>query len=324
MNGHVPSENQPDEPARLGEVLRRLVNDYGDRVSLDEPLSRWTTFRIGGPARAVCRLQTPDDARRFLDNARDHEIPVVVLAGGSNVLADDDGFAGLVLHPELTALELRGDAVTVGAGLPVDDLVAATLRAGLTGLEFASGLPGTVGGALVGNAGCYGHELGEFLVEAEVLRADGRLEIVGPEAFGFAYRNSIFKGRDDLLLSAVFRLRRGDAATAGERRAEIIGDRRSKHPVGLPCAGSWFRNLPPEKPGGRRRATGRLLDELGARDWREGDAGVFEKHANIIINLGAARSADVLRLSERMKAAAAERFGVTLTPEVRHLGRSGW
>lgn len=324
MHDHVPSENRAETARRAGELARRLADRHGDRVRLDEPLNRWTTFCIGGPARALCRMHTPDDARRFLDNAREAEIPAVVLGGGSNVLADDDGFAGLVLQQAMSEVEVRGDAVTVGAGLDFDALVEASLKAGLPGLEFASGIPGSVGGALVGNAGCYGHEIGEFLAEALVLRADGTLETVGPEAFGFAYRHTVFKSRDDLLLSAVFRLGRGDAAAAGETRAEILADRRRKHPVDLPCAGSWFKNLPPARPGERRRAAGRLLDAAGAHGMREGDAAVFEKHANIIVNHGAARSRDVLALADRMREAVAARFGVDLRPEVRHLRPTGW
>ena len=117
MYGHVPSENHPGDPLRAREAIRKLVDRFGDRVSLDAPLSRWTTFRIGGPALAICRMHTPDDARRFLDNAREYAIPAIFLGGGSNVLADDTGFRGLVLQVALTDLTVRGDTVTVGAGL---------------------------------------------------------------------------------------------------------------------------------------------------------------------------------------------------------------
>jgi UDP-N-acetylmuramate dehydrogenase len=324
MYGQVPFENHPIDPARMAEFIEGLTAGFGDKVGLDIPLSRWTTFRIGGPALALCRMHTPEDARRFLDNAREYEIPAIFLGGGSNILADDAGFQGLVLQTAMTDLSVRGDALTVGAGLDFDALVAASLEAGLTGLEFASGIPGSVGGALVGNAGCYGHEIGEFIVEATILRADGTLETIGADDFEFAYRHSVFKTREDLVLEAVFKLTRGDTAAAGETRARIIAERRYKHPVDLPCAGSYFKNLPPERPGERRRAAGSLLDRAGALAMREGDAGVFERHANIIVNLGAATSRDVLKLAERMKTAVSDRFGVDLSAEVRHLGRTGW
>ncbi|MBU0741910.1 UDP-N-acetylmuramate dehydrogenase [bacterium] len=324
MHRHVPPDNRGKDTARIAEAIQAIAARHGDRMGLDVPLSRMTTLRIGGPALAICRLHTPEDARRFLENARERDIPVVFLGGGSNVLADDAGFQGLVMHVATTDLVIRGDTVRAGAGLGFDALVTASLEAGLAGLEFASGIPGTLGGALVGNAGCYGHEISEFLVEATILRADGRVETVGPEDFAFAYRHTAYKDRSDLVLDAVLRLRRGDTAAAGETRLGIIAERRRKHPVDLPCAGSYFRNLPPDSPGGRRRAAGSLLDQIGAREMREGDAAVFARHANIIVNLGEAASRDVLTLAERMRAAVAERFGVRLREEVRHLTRFGW
>lgn len=312
------------DPARVAEAVTALASRHGERMDLAVPLSRLTTLHIGGPARAICRLHTPDDARRFLENAREREIPAVYLGGGSNVLADDAGFEGLVLRVATTDFTVRGDTVSAGAGLDFDALVVATLESGLVGLEFASGIPGSLGGALVGNAGCYGHEISEFLVEATVLRADGRVETVGPEDFAFAYRHSALKGNGDLVLDAVLRLRRGDTAVAGETRAGIVAERRRKHPVDLPCAGSYFKNLPPDSPGGRRRAAGALLERVGAKEMREGDAAVFERHANIIVNLGTATSAEVLTLAERMKAAVADAFGIPLLEEVRHLKPFGW
>jgi UDP-N-acetylmuramate dehydrogenase len=324
MHGHVPPDNRGKDPARIAEAVADLAARHGEGMDLAIPLSRLTTLRIGGPAQAVCRLHTPDDARRFLGNAREWEIPAVCLGAGSNVLADDAGFRGLILQVADAEVAVRGDAVVAGAGVDFDDLVVASLRAGLVGLEFASGIPGSLGGALVGNAGCYGHEIGEFLAEATVLRADGRVETVGPEDFAFAYRHSALKTRGDVVLSAVLRLRRGDTAAAGETRAGIIAERWRKHPVDLPCAGSYFKNLPPDSPGGRRRAAGALLDQVGAKEMREGDAAVFARHANIIVNLGAATCADVLALAERMKAAVADRFGIELREEVRHLAPFGW
>ena len=318
MHGLVPPDNPGKDPARIAAAVAALASRHGERMDLAVPLSRLTTLRIGGPARAVCRLHTPDDARRFLENAREHEIPAVCLGGGSNVLADDAGFEGLVLRVATTDLAVRGDTVVAGAGHDFDALVVATLQAGLVGLEFASGIPGSLGGALVGNAGCYGHEISEFLVEATVLRADGRVETVGPEDFAFAYRHSVLKDSGDLVLEAVLRLRRGDTAAAGETRADIVAERRRKHPVDLPCAGSYFKNLP------RGRAAGALLEQVGAKEMREGDAGVFERHANIIVNLGTATSADVLTLAERMKTAVASEFGIDLREEVRHLAPFGW
>ena len=153
-------------------------------------------------------------------------------------------------------------------------MIVETLRQGLTGLEFASGIPGTVGGALVGNAGCYGREIGEFLREATVLGPGGRIETVGPEAFEFAYRTSALKNRGEVVLDLVLDLKRDDPDLAGEERRTHLADRRAKHPWDQPCAGSYFRNLPPLHPGEHRRAAGRLLRggrrQDHARGWSRG------------------------------------------------------
>jgi len=284
------------------------------------PLCSLTTLRIGGPAGLVCRVQNVDQAREFQAFAARHDLVCDRLGGGSNILADDAGFPGLILKVETAAFARRGDTVRAGAGLPFDGLIAATLREGLVGLEFASGIPGTLGGAVVGNAGCYGHEIGEFVVEATVLRPDGRVVTVGPEGFGFSYRDSALKATRAVVLDIVLQLRPGDAGAAAARRDELIADRRRKHPWDQPTAGSWFKNLPPTEPGGRRQPAGALLEAVGAKDMREGDAAVFARHANIIVNTGAATSADVLRLADRMRTAVWERFQIELEPEVRHLG----
>jgi UDP-N-acetylmuramate dehydrogenase len=284
------------------------------------PLRTLTTLRIGGPAGLVGRVQNVEQAQEFQAFAAAHGLTCDRLGGGSNILADDAGFPGLLLKVETSGFVRRGDTVRAGAGWSFDDLIATTLREGLVGLEFASGIPGTLGGAVVGNAGCYGQEIGDFVAEATVLRPDGRVVTVGPEGFAFTYRDSALKATRAVVLEVVLQLRRGDAAAAGARREELIADRRRKHPCEQPTAGSWFKNLPPAEPGGRRQPAGALLEAVGAKAMREGGAAVFDRHANIIVNAGDATSADVLRLADRMRTAVRERFRVELEPEVRHLG----
>jgi UDP-N-acetylmuramate dehydrogenase len=282
-------------------------------------LRELTTLRIGGAAGLVCRVQNVDQAREFQAFAIHHGLAYDRLGGGSNLLADDAGYPGLILKVETAAFNRRGDTIRAGAGLPFDDLIAATLREGLVGLEFASGIPGTLGGAVVGNAGCYGHEIGEFVREATVLTPDGRVVTVGPADFGFTYRDSALKATRAVVLDIVLQLTTGDVDQAIARRDELIADRRQKHPWAEPTAGSWFKNLPPAEPGGRRRPAGALLEAVGAKDMRVGDAAVFARHANIIVNVGLATSADVLELASRMRTAVQAAFGVNLEPEVRHL-----
>jgi UDP-N-acetylmuramate dehydrogenase len=312
------SSDTPASLERWRELADRLAAE-GLIAHPGVPLAELTTFRIGGPAGLVCPVENADSAHGFLDIAAREDLPWTCLGSGSNVLADDAGYRGLVLLVRSRAFTVDGEAVRVGAGWDFDALVAETLQRGLTGLEFASGIPGTVGGALVGNAGCYGREIGDFLREATVLRADGRVQLLGPEDFAFTYRGSALKERGDVVVELVLQLERGDLEAAGRERAEHLADRRRKHPWDIPCAGSYFKNLPPAAPGEWRRPAGRLLEEAGCKGMREGGAEVFEKHANIIVNRGGATSRDVLVLAERMKRAVRERFGEELQEEVRHL-----
>ncbi len=301
------------------QYLKALPPAERDMVQPGARLRELTTLRVGGPAALVCPAHNPEQASRFQSLARAQDIPLFVLGGGSNILADDRGFDGVVLKVECDRLLQDDNILTAGAGLDFDHLIARSLDLGLTGLEFASGIPGTLGGAIVGNAGCYGHEIGEFLVDAVILRPDGQIETVGPEEFGFRYRETDLRETGHVVLEARLRMQRGDLPTAIASRAEKIADRRRKHPVDLPSAGSWFRNLPAPAPGQRRQAAGHFLEQAGVQKMHEGDAHVFTKHANMIVNAGQASSADVLALAARMKKAVADKFDLKLIEEVRYL-----
>ena len=301
------------------DLIAQLPADLQPFAQPELRLRDLTTLRIGGPAELVCSIPNPGLATRFRSFAESAQRPWAILGGGSNLLGADDGFPGLLLQVGDETLECQGRRIVAGAGLPFDDLIARTLDAGLTGLEFASGLPGTLGGALAGNAGCYGHEIAEFVTSALVLRRDGTLETLSAAEFGFAYRHTDLRDTGDMILRTELTLAEGDVVAARRRRAEYLADRRRKHPVDIPCAGSYFRNLPPAEPGGRRRAAGALLEAVGAKQMREGDAAVFPGHANMIVNLGRASAAEVLRLAERMKRAVRAKFDVELQEEVRYL-----
>ncbi len=305
--------------AQVRTAVASLRHEQPEAVLAGVPLSSLTTFGIGGPACGVCRIRNTADAVRFQAAAREMDLPFFCLGGGSNVLASDRGFGGLLFKMEIPTCVVQEATVTVGAGVNLDELVQQTLRASLVGLEFASGIPGTFGGALVGNAGCYGHEIGELVTRALLLRPDGTLETVGPAELTFAYRDSALKTSGDLLLEATLELQRADPAAAWRTRAENLERRREKLPTDIPCAGSYFKNLPPAAPGEFRRSAGELLDRAGAKSLRVGDAAVFAKHANIIINQGQATSAEVLALADRMKATVRRKFGLELEEEVRYL-----
>jgi UDP-N-acetylmuramate dehydrogenase len=306
-------------PAEIRARLQTLAATRPSSIRLGVPLRELTTIRIGGPAFGLASILTLEDAKWFQGLVNENEVPVACLGSGSNVLADDRGFCGLIMRMERATFEVSGDAVTAGAGLPFDALIERCLGTGLTGLEFASGIPGTVGGAVVGNAGCFGHEIGEFLIQATLLKADGTVASVGPAELAFGYRSSSLKGSQDILLDVCLQLRRGDLAAAADLRHQRLAQRWQKHPRQEPSAGSYFKNLPPLVPGGPRRAAGELLEQVGAKQMRVGGAAVFARHANIIINTGTATCRDVLALAKRMKQAVFAAFGVQLQEEVRYL-----
>jgi UDP-N-acetylmuramate dehydrogenase len=318
-------------PTRHPTTEEKLRNALGDRLLTQEPLKHHTTFRIGGPADFYFAATTPDELAAALATAREAGLPVFLLGGGSNLLVSDQGFRGLVVRNAIEAIEFDGTAAHVGCGADFLDLIYRCRDLELSGLEFAAGIPGSVGGALYGNAGCYGQDIGSFVIECTDVKLDGSGLETRPAAwYQFAYRDSRLKREPRALLTCLLQFKRGSRDEIQRVIDEKLEIRRVKHPQWRiePTAGSYFKNLPPEwrmpgaklSPGTHRVAAGQLLDECGARGLRVGDAMVYAKHANIIVNVGHATAAEVLELAERMKAMVRERFQVELEEEVMFLG----
>jgi len=308
--------------------LRRIL---GPALLTQEPLRHHTTFRIGGPADFFFAARTPDQLVAALRAGHESGMPVFLLGGGSNLLVSDEGFRGLVVRNACEAIEFDGTAVHVECGADFTELILRSVDHGLAGLEFAAGIPGSVGGALFGNAGCYGEDIGRYTVECTIATPDGTKVETQPAAwFEFAYRDSRLKRDPRVLLSCLLQLRDGDRETSRGIVEEKLEIRRVKHPQWRiePTAGSYFKNLPPDwqmpgaklSPGTHRVAAGQLLDECDCRNLRIGDAMVFSKHANIIVNAGRATALEVLELAAEMKRRVREKFGVELEEEVMFLG----
>ena len=319
-------------PQRIATIEERLRKALGEALLTHEPLRHHTTFRIGGPADYYFAARTADQMVTALQTAREIDLPVFLLGGGSNLLVSDDGFRGLVLRNAIEQVEFDSTAAHVGAGADFLQFIYECRDRGLSGLEFAAGIPGSIGGALYGNAGCYGQDIGSFTIECTHTTLDGAITETKPAAwYQFDYRDSRLKRDPRVLLSCLLQLKRGDPAAIQAVIEEKLEIRRQKHPQWRvePTAGSYFKNLPPDwqmpgarhSPGTRRVPAGQLLDEVGCRGLRVGDAMVFAKHANIIINAGRATAQEVLELAEIMKARVRERFGVTLEEEVMYLGK---
>ncbi len=282
-------------------------------------LAQYTTIGVGGPAKYLVVVRESDQLREALRVASDLDVPVLLLGEGSNVVFDDAGFEGLVIVNQCTKVDVNEERIVCEAGAPYSDLVFAAARAGLEGLTFAAGIPGSVGGAVHGNAGAYGRSIGDVLVEATVLSRDGSTrEIIAVDELGLDYRTSALKKTGAIVESITVALEPGDRTSMWEKIDHHISHREGRLPGRrLPSAGSFFRNLPPAEEGGIRQAAGKFLDKCGCKGLRIGDAAVFEGHANIIVNKGRATSADVVRLALEMKRRVEERYDLCLEPEVK-------
>jgi len=318
-------------PTRQTSIEEKLRRALGDGLLTQEPLKHHTTFRIGGPADYYFAARTPDQLVTALRTADDLGVPSFLLGGGSNLLVSDGGFRGLVVRNAIDAIEFDGSAAHVGCGADFLDLIYRCRDRDLSGLEFAAGIPGSVGGALYGNAGCYGQDIGSFVIECTHVTPDGRkVETRPADWYEFAYRDSRLKRDPRALLTCLLQFRKGVRDGIQKVIDEKLEIRRVKHPQWRmePTAGSYFKNLPPDwrmpgaklSPGTHRVAAGQLLDECGVRGMRVGDAMVFPKHANIIVNVGHAAAAEVLELAATMKRLVRERFKVELEEEVMFLG----
>ena len=316
---------------RTTTIEQRLRAALGGGLRTGESMRHHTTFRIGGAAEYFFAARTPEQLATALRTARDLALPVFLLGGGSNLLVSDDGFRGLVVHNAIDAIEFDGSVVQVGCGHDYLELIRRCRERSIAGLAYAAGIPGSVGGAIYGNAGCYGQDIGSRTIECTTASFDGAVIETRPGSwFEFAYRDSRLKREPRVLLTALIRLEAGDGEAIQREIDEKLEIRRVKHPQWRvePTAGSYFKNLPPDwqmpgakhSPGTRRVPAGQLLDECGCRGLRAGDAIVYEKHANIIVNAGHASARDVLALAEEMQRRVRERFSVTLEEEVMFLG----
>lgn len=281
-----------------------------------EPMHNHTTWQIGGPVDLMLQPETIEELQAALSEAKSLGKPYYVIGAGSNLLVSDEGLRATViaLGGNLIKWHVDGTEVTAEAGLPLPVLARKAARAGLSGLEFAAGIPGSVGGAVVMNAGAYQSQMSNVIKQVLCCDLDGNLLLLDNEDCEFAYRNSRFKQDKSLIvLSVTVQLQPGDAETIEKQMGHNTAARIEKQPTSYPNAGSVFKN-----PTGD--AAGRLIEQIGAKGWMEGDAMVSEKHANFIVNTGSATCADVLRLIDRIKKTVLQETGIALEEEILYLG----
>lgn len=286
-----------------------------DHVLTDEPMKQHTTFKIGGPADYFLVPETGEEVGEIIKICRKTDTPYFILGNGSNLLVGDGGYRGAVIqvYRNMSAVTVEGTTITAQAGALLSAVAAAAKNASLTGFEFAGGIPGTVGGAAVMNAGAYGGEMKDVLVEVTVMDAEGKIFAIPAEKLELGYRTSVIKKAGYIVLEAKIRLKKGDQEAIRERMKELTIQRTTKQPLEYPSAGSTFK-----RPEGY--FAGKLVMDSGLRGYQVGGARISEKHCGFVINAGDATAKDVRTLMDNVRDIVYEKYGVTLEPEVKFLG----
>ncbi len=287
---------------------------FRGRLLENEPLARYTTYRIGGPARYLLQPADLDDVMKALTFAHDRGLPWMVMGLGSNLLVRDGGFPGVVIRlgKGLDRFEMKGATAIVGAGMPTPILARRTAEAGFAGVERFIGIPGAVGGGVFMNAGCHGAEFAEVVTEITVMDGKGKIRQIPRKQISYKYRGSNLDGL--IVLEAKLALIEEPPAKLKEKQNKLLRWRKAGTPFDLPCCGSVFRN-----PGGPKTA-GMLIDEAGLKGFRVGGVQVSPLHANYFVNTGTATAADVLKLMDHVRKTVHKKGGVELEPEVKVIG----
>ncbi len=300
----------------MKQAAERLKQAVGAGIFLtDEPMSRHTTFRTGGPADIYIEPSGVEELKQVLDICREENVAYTIIGNGSNLLVGDGGYRGVLISfgKPFAQVTIEGAQVRTGAGALLSAVAKQVLNASLTGFEFAAGIPGTIGGAVVMNAGAYGGELCQVLREATVLTPEGEVKTLPAEELELGYRTSCVQKNGYIVLEAVLQLQPGNADDIRAVMDALASKRREKQPLEYPSAGSTFK-----RPEGH--FAGRLIQDAGLRGFRVGGAQVSEKHCGFVINRDHATSADILSLCRQVQEKVKAQSGVELELEVKLLG----
>ena len=298
------------------EKLSKIVRK--EQILEEEPMKKHTTFRIGGPAEYLILPQTTEEIADVIKLCRQEEIPWYIVGNGSNLLVADEGVRGVVIQllRNFNQIQVEGCQIRMQAGAQNAAVAKRALDASLTGFEFAAGIPGTIGGAVVMNAGAYGGEMKDILKEVTVLDPNGMIRTIPAEELELGYRTSIIARKGYVVLEAVIVLKTGDPKEIKAAMDELKEKRVTKQPLEYPSAGSTFK-----RPEGY--FAGKLIMDAGLRGFSVGGAQISEKHCGFVINKGNATAKDVTELMDETKKIVMEKFGVALEPEVKRLGQIG-
>lgn len=297
-------------------VYKQFCSIVGEgQAWIDEPMKKHTTFRIGGPADYYISPKTTEQLQLVLDLCQQQDIPYYIIGNGSNLLVSDSGYRGAVIQicRSMSSITVDGEIIRAEAGVLLSQLAKTALDQELTGLEFASGIPGTLGGAVVMNAGAYGGEMKDVLVEATVLTTKGEVVTIPAVSLELGYRTSTIMKRKDIVLEAVLKLKTGNAEEIRSKMERLKEQRFTKQPLEYPSAGSTFK-----RPAGH--FAGKLIMDAGMQGTQVGGAQVSEKHCGFVVNKNHATAKDVSSLMKVVQEKVKEQFDVELEPEVKFLG----
>lgn len=299
---------------KIEALIRDIIPE--ENIFIDEPMKNHTTFRIGGPADILVKPSDIKQIKNVYMACRKENEPCMIIGNGSNVLVSDDGIRGVVilLLDNYKRIRVENDMITAQAGARLSKIGAAALRGSLTGFEFACGIPGTLGGACIMNAGAYGGEMKDILLSVTAMDKNGNIKEYQPHEMQLAYRSSRFEKEGLVVLEAKLQLQKGNRSEIEAYMKDLAARRREKQPLEYPSAGSTFK-----RPEGF--FAGKLIMDAGLRGYSVGDACVSEKHCGFVINKGTATAEDVCTLMKNVSAKIKDTFGVTLEPEVRIIGR---
>ena len=298
----------------MEKIYNRIIKYISeDRVFKDEPMNRHTSLKIGGPADIFVKINNIEELTYIINLTKECEIPLTVVGNGTNLLVKDKGIRGITIKLDFKNIEINGEEIKVGAGMQLPILAKTAYENSLSGLEFASGIPGTVGGAIKMNAGAYGGEFKDIVIETTYLDSELNLKTISNEEHKFSYRYSIFDDTNDIIISAKLRLKKEKQENIKNTMQEYSSKRKEKQPLDFPNAGSIFKRK-------NEYIAAEIIDKCGLKGYNIGDAYVSEKHAGFIVNKGKATAEDVLKLIEHIKETVKQKFDINLELEIKVIG----
>jgi UDP-N-acetylmuramate dehydrogenase len=308
----------PTSEIAAGLVKTLPESGFTGSLSTDKPLAPLTTWGVGGPGALVAEIPNKSDLRLLFKECSPCHLPILVMGAGSNLLVSDDGYPGIIIHlsGDFDRLETEGNTADVGAAYPLMKLVREGCRLGFGGIERLAGIPGTVGGALVMNAGTFNEYIGSLIVNVEIFSPDMGFSVIGASDCRFAYRSSRFQDSNEIILGCTLRFQTADPSRITAEVERRLERRKCTQPINLPSCGSVFRNPPGESKAAQ------LIERAGLKGASKGGAAVSRLHANFIVNTGNAKATDIVSLMALIRRTVREKFAVTLVPEVRGCGFS--